>query len=231
MIDVNHINFDDPVSESEVIDRVYQDEKFVKIKKIKFALNNDQRKDLLDIAKLTNYKHYLMIRVMLESGLRVNELVNLIIYDLNLVECYIEVQSRLATKYHGSFKTKTKSSNRIIPITHSLSRELKAYIGNRKTGYLFVSRKNNTKFFKNSVIAFINKYAKICNRISKKMGSHALRRTYASYLLVNKIPIDRISKILGHSSVRTTLIYLFEISDLEFDAIRDVVNKMNKGVK
>ncbi|MHA1341041.1 MAG: tyrosine-type recombinase/integrase [Promethearchaeota archaeon] len=200
----------------------------IKIKRIKFALNEKQRKELLDIAESSNYTHYLIIKLMMETGLRVNEAINLDIRQLNLGnEPMIVIQSRQSDKYSRSFKTKTLSSNRVIPITKKLSKILKAYIGNRKKGYVFISQKKS-KYLKNSVIGFINRYAKKCKSLGFNIGSHALRRTYASYLLQNKVKISDISKLLGHSSIKTTLNYLYEIEQPNFIEIRKIIKKMNK---
>jgi len=200
----------------------------IKIKKIKFALNKRQREELLKVAEENNYTHYLIIKVMLEAGLRVSEAINLDIRQLNLgSEPLITIQSRYADKYSGSFKTKTLSSNRIIPIPKQLSKLLKAYIKTKKAGYVFVSQKK-TRFLKNSVIAFINKYSKECKTIGFNIGSHALRRTYASYLLQNGVKIADISKLLGHASIKTTLNYLYEVEQPNYTEIRKIVRKMNK---
>ena len=47
----------------------------------------------------------------------------------------------------------------------------------------------------------------------KRIGTHALRHSYARHLLVNDIPINYQSRWLGHSSIQTTLIYLGLVPD------------------
>ena len=42
----------------------------------------------------------------------------------------------------------------------------------------------------------------------RRISSHTLRHSYARHLLVNGIPINYLSRWLGHSSIQTTLIYL-----------------------
>jgi len=42
----------------------------------------------------------------------------------------------------------------------------------------------------------------------KRVGTHTLRHSYARHLLMNGIPINYLSRWLGHSSMQTTLIYL-----------------------
>ena len=47
----------------------------------------------------------------------------------------------------------------------------------------------------------------------KRVGTHTLRHSYARHLLVNGIPINYLSRWLGHSSIQTTLIYLELVPD------------------
>ena len=47
----------------------------------------------------------------------------------------------------------------------------------------------------------------------KRIGTHTLRHSYARHLLMNGIPINYLSRWLGHSSVQTTLIYLELVPD------------------
>ena len=42
----------------------------------------------------------------------------------------------------------------------------------------------------------------------KRVSTHTLRHSYARHLLMNGIPINYLSRWLGHSSIQTTLIYL-----------------------
>lgn len=208
-------------------------EKKLKTKRILFALNEQQRKDILEEASKSNSKHYLIIRTQLESGLRIAELANLIIEDLDVVNNSILVRSKPGGKYNLAFSTKTISSNRAIPIPKELVRELRAFIGSRKTGYIFETQKktqeNKGRYGSKSLIDLINLFAKKTNSIGKNIGSHCLRRTYASYLLQKRIDIGMISRLLGHSNVATTLKYLYGIYNPEaLDDVRKVLKKMNK---
>ena len=47
----------------------------------------------------------------------------------------------------------------------------------------------------------------------KRVGMHTLRHSYARHLLMNGIPINYLSRWLGHSSIQTTLIYLELVPD------------------
>ena len=47
----------------------------------------------------------------------------------------------------------------------------------------------------------------------KRIGTHTLRHSYARHLVINGIPINYLSRWLGHSSIQTTLIYLELVPD------------------
>ena len=49
--------------------------------------------------------------------------------------------------------------------------------------------------------------------LGRRIGTHTLRHSYARHLLINGIPINYLSRWLGHSSIQTTLIYLELVPD------------------
>ena len=48
---------------------------------------------------------------------------------------------------------------------------------------------------------------------SREIGNHTLRHSYARHLLMNGIPINYLSRRLGHSSIQTALVYLELVPD------------------
>lgn len=196
--------------------------------KEKIALTKEQEIQLLNKAKERNYKHYLMILLALNTSLRVNELINLIVPNLVFEEePFIVIQDRPAGKYNGSFKCKSKFSNRRNPISENIADLLRAYLKNRKTGYIFQSQKKLDfgLFDKSSAIRMINRYALKCPSIGRKIGFHTTRRTYASKLLDANVPINQISLALGHSDIKTTMIYLKATRKLDMNLIREAISK------
>ena len=49
--------------------------------------------------------------------------------------------------------------------------------------------------------------------LGREVGTHTFRHSYARHLLMNGIPINYLSRWLGHSSIQTTLIYLELVPD------------------
>lgn len=203
---------------------------YFKIKRFKFALSKRQREELLSVAGSNSGLHKLMINTQLLTGIRVGELVNLPIDNVRFNEKIMLVNAHEQDDRVTRWKPKTEAGSRIIPLENSLVSDLRGYIRSekRKMGYFFISQKGSA-FRRQSVIAFINKYAREAKSIGHDIGSHALRRTFASYLLDMNTPIGKISKLLGHASIEITMKYLFQIDALDgYDEIRKSLSKMNK---
>jgi integrase len=49
--------------------------------------------------------------------------------------------------------------------------------------------------------------------LGKKIGTHIFRHTYASYLMNDNVDLEKIRKLLGHSTSKTTLIYIQSLPD------------------
>lgn len=90
----------------------------------------------------------------------------------------IDIPMKIIKKYHSKFP---KTKNRDIPIFEKLS--------NQKTN------------------AYLKEIADVCG-ISKNLTFHIARRTFATMALDNDVSIESISKMLGHSSIRTTERYI-----------------------
>jgi len=202
-------------------------EKF-KIKKSKFAMSMKQRDGLLETARCHSFTHELMIETQLLTGIRVSELTNLLVDDVNLGAKEIYIRPHKGEGKIDPFTTKTVAGQRTVPIPDQLVSKLSGYIKaeKRKLGYFFISRKKGA-FARESVIGFINKYARETKNLKKNIGSHAMRRTFATFMVTAGHSIMEVSKLLGHASYIITLRYLYEIEDAELhDKVRETQAKM-----
>jgi integrase/recombinase XerD len=135
------------------------------------------------------------IYIMLESGVRLNEL------------RHIEIKN-IDTKNKRILLTKTKNSrSRIVPYekyVDSVINHLIQYNQNHK--YLFYDKDKNEIYSPKKVSYWMNKI-KDDLQISK-LHPHQFRKTFATKLLENGCSVSTIMKLLGHSSLKMTLIYL-----------------------
>lgn len=158
------------------------------------------------VRKSGNIRDLTIITILLHTGIRVNELCNLQITDIVLSK-----NSNMITVREGKG---TKRRN--IPLNPTVVGILKDYLES-KNGYrarigasndqsqiLFYGQKR-TPLTDRGVRYIIKKYAYIAK--IEHVSPHSLRHTCAKNLIDAGQPIDRVSKILGHSSVNTTTIY------------------------
>ncbi len=166
------------------------------------TLNLDEINKLLDIKTKTpnDYRNKAMIELMYATGLRVSELVNLEVNDVNLKDNYVRV--------FGKGK-----KERIVPMADVTTEIIKEYItvyrDSLLKGYLtdklFISSygKGITRqaFFK-----IIKKIAKE-KGITKDLSPHTLRHSFATHLLYYGADLRSIGEMLGHENIKTTQIY------------------------
>lgn len=167
-----------------------------KEKRLPEVLTKDEVLRLIDSAD--NLKSRLIISVLYSTGLRVSELVNLKISDLNLKE-----KTGWVRKGKGS-------KDRLFVTSESLAEELQEYISDKKENiYLFSKQKPLTTRNIQKIIAGAKKRA----NINKKTTPHTLRHSFATHLLEQGIDIRTIQAMLGHASLSTTQVYTHISSD------------------
>ena len=161
-----------------------------KDKKLPEVLTKDEVKRLIESAD--NVKSRLIISLLYSSGLRVSELVNLKIDELDFDE-----KTGWVRKGKGS-------KDRIFTISNNLAEELKEYLNERKDNkYIF----SKDKALSTRNIQKIIKGTRERANINKKVTPHTLRHSYATHLLEQGTDIRIIQAMLGHANLNTTQIY------------------------
>lgn len=150
-----------------------------------------------------------IIKLFLGSGIRVSELTNLRLTD-------IEIHTKGVSYIH----VKRKGGNEVqLPINSKTVFAIKTYISKRKdienVPYLFLS-KNHKQMEANSIYHLVKHYLQKAEIEKKKWGPHILRHTVGVSLRRRGIDIATIQHLLGHKKLETTAIYLnVESQDLE----------------
>ena len=140
-----------------------------------------------------------ILEVMYSSGLRISELINLEMANVDLDENLIRVMGK-------------GSKERIVPIGDYANEALTNYINNYRPT---INKKNSTYLFLNNLgnivsrqyIFRIIKEECIKKGIKKNVSPHTLRHTYATHLLKNGAVLRIIQELLGHENLSTTEIY------------------------
>jgi site-specific recombinase XerD len=139
-----------------------------------------------------NFKHRIIIQIMYGAGLRLSEAINLKWKDIDLQRNLIHIKSAKGRK------------DRIVMLSPKLKKNL-IKLSLNKDGLVF-SNNRNKKYNPRTIQAIISRSAKLAG-IKKKVTPHTLRHSFATHLLENGIDIRYIRDLLGHSNVRTTMIY------------------------
>ncbi len=162
-----------------------------KDKTLPSVLAKEEIKHLIDSAD--THKSRLIMSLLYSSGLRVSELVNLKVSDLNSSE-------RSGWVRHGK-----GAKDRVFMMSKDLALELQHYLNGRgkENTYLFSKEKPLTTRNIQKIIAGARKRASI----GKKVTPHTLRHSFATHLLEQGTDIRIIQTLLGHSSLSTTQVY------------------------
>lgn len=141
-----------------------------------------------------NLKHRAMLTVIYALGLRSGELINMRIEDINGDRNQILIRSGKGNK------------DRVLPLPDSLKTLLRSYYTQYKPKtYLFCGR-NGEKYAPESLRKVFKLALRKAN-INKKITLHSLRHAYATHLMDKGTDVRIIKELLGHSSIKTTLIY------------------------
>ncbi len=158
------------------------------------------------------------LELLYAAGLRVSELVNIQLNNIDLKAKYIRCMGK-------------GSKERIIPIGNKACLAVKKYLKERdylikkynlKTKYLFI-KDNGKKLTRQDVYIFINSLGK---NINKNISPHTIRHSFATHLLENGADLRVVQELLGHSDVSTTQLYT-HISKKRLKEIYFSINKNN----
>lgn len=141
-----------------------------------------------------NIKHRCMLMLAYSAGLRVSEIVNLKIADID---------SKRMTIFIARAKGK---KDRITVLSATLLAELRKYYKEYKPKVYLFEGQENKQYSIRSVQEVFSK-AKHGAGVKNKGGIHTLRHSYATHLLESGTDIRFIQELLGHNSINTTLRY------------------------
>ena len=158
----------------------------------------------------TNLKHNTLLKLSYGMGLRVSEIVNLKISDIDSNQMMVLLERAKGKK------------DRYVNLPESILHQLRAYYKEyQPKEYLFEGQYGGQYSIRSAQQVF--KAALKKSKINKDVGIHSLRHSYATHLLENGTDIRFIQELLGHKDIRTTLLYT-EVSDT---SIRKIVSPLD----
>ncbi len=141
-----------------------------------------------------NLKHLIALQLSYGMGLRVSEVVNLKVTDIDSKRMVVHIQGAKGKK------------DRYVPLPVSILPKLREYYSKyRPKKFLFEGQYGGA--YAKSSLQQVFKKTMIKAGINKQIGIHGLRHSYATHLLESGADMRFIQELLGHQSVKTTQIY------------------------
>ena len=180
------------------------------------------------------------VKLMLLTGIRNAELHGLRWSDVDLKNHILHVRrNRLVSREFGVYEKppKTKTSLRDVPIPDNLVEELKKYrewfriaddcFDEKQDEYYLAVGLDRQPLYPHTIGHWLTVIEKKYG--FKHVSCHGLRHTYCSLLLSQNVPIQTVSKYMGHSDSTVTLeVYSHFIPDTQEKVICALNNIMKK---
>jgi len=164
------------------------------------------------LQSIQNPKHLLMIKLCYGMGLRVSEIVNLKVNNIDFNRMMVQIEASKGKK------------DRYVNLPTSIVKELKDYLSVFKPEYFVFEGQFGGQYSIRSVQAVFKNALKKTN-INKEVGIHSLRHSYATHLLEVGTDMVFIQKLLGHKDVKTTQIYA-KVSKKQLSKIRSPLDDL-----
>ncbi len=170
--------------------------------KLPVYLTIEEIDNLLDIPIENAYdaRNKALLELMYGTGLRISEVVSLKMSNVDFEDCIVRVVGK-------------GSKERIVPINDYALKALRDYLDNYRPALLikgpineiFVNN-HGTLMTRQGVFKMLKNEC-LKHHITKNVGPHTLRHTFATHLLQNGADLRVIQELLGHSDISTTQIY------------------------
>lgn len=147
------------------------------------------------------YRNRAMFEMMYASGMRVSEMINLELKDIDFAQGIVRLQGK-------------GKQERLVPFYPEAGRILLEYINhhrpnlvihNQNTQLVFVNRYGNKLSAQG--VNYLLKQLDMETGLYRNLHSHIFRHSFATHMLDNGADLRIIQSLLGHSNIRTTQIY------------------------
>lgn len=149
------------------------------------------------IEGVKNLKHRTILMLLYSTGIRVSEIANLRIADIDSTNMRIKIVQGKGAK------------DRFTILSEQVLLELRAYyIIYRPKEYLFNGDKPGKRYSVRSIQHLMQKALTKVGLENKNFTIHTLRHSFATHLIDNGTDLHTIKELLGHSSLQTTMKYM-----------------------
>ncbi len=173
-------------------------------KKLPVVLSRAEIRQIME--SIANVKHRLLIALAYGAGLRISEVINLKVKDVQFHEKTLHIKDSKGKK------------DRITVLPDKLFDDLSLQIGGKDGNeYVFDSQRGGKLDPRTASKIFENALQKA--EIKKEATFHSLRHSFATHLLENGTDVRYVQELLGHANIRTTQIYT-QVTNLHLKKIK-----------
>lgn len=146
------------------------------------------------IFSASNLKHKTILCLMYSTGMRIGEVINMKISNIDSSRMIINIQNAKGGK------------DRQVTLDPLLLELLREYFKQYQPKEYLFNGQNALRYSERSIAEFLQKYADLA-KIQKRVYPHLIRHCYATHLLEAGTDMSILQKLLGHSSIKTTELY------------------------
>lgn len=154
-----------------------------------------------------------VIEVFFATGARVYEISNIREDSINLNTGLIRLMGK-----GGKERYVQVSNTSILEVLKKYYDENKQAI--RKSGYFFVNNRES-RYTEQSIRLMLKKYTKQAG-VERKITPHMFRHSFATYLIEEGVDVSCVQQILGHSSIKTTQIYIHIAAKKQAEILKEM---------
>ncbi len=158
-------------------------------------------------------KDELIISLLYSCALRVTELINIRIEDININKATITI-----------WETKNTKNPALVPIPTTLLKMINQWITeNNLTSKKYLFSSNRSKKISRSQLSRIIVLNGEQANIEKIISTHTFRRSRATHLLDAGLPLEQVSRLLRHKHLDSTMTYL----RISIKGLQNAINKID----
>lgn len=154
-----------------------------------------------------------VIEICFATGARIYEISNIKLENVDLASGLICIMGK-----GGKERYIQIGSEEILRLLRTYYQENKEAI--QASGYFFVNQ-NGSRFTEQSMRTMLRKYTKQAG-IERNITPHMFRHSFATYLIEEGVDISYVQELLGHSSIKTTQIYIHVAAQRKAQILRDL---------
>ncbi len=196
----NYLIFDDKIEENPSVE-IYSPKLEKKFPVILSTEEVDKIITSIDLSLNNGERNRTIIECLYSCGLRVSELINLKISEINFSDEYVKVIGK------GNKERITPINNNLITYFKNYIHEIRSNIkiDKKNSDYLFLNRRGK----KISRVLVFNIVKEACKKagIKKNISPHTFRHSFATHLVEGGADLRAVQEMLGHSNITTTEIY------------------------